>query len=61
MDLVNFFWGGWKITKLVLSIFRDNLLQQSQLWILFNSKLTFVSRDSKDDSAKNKLESSANR
>ena len=47
--------------KLVLSIFRDNLLQQSQLWILFNSKLTFVLRDSKDGSAKNKLESSANR
>ena len=61
MGLVNFFWEGWKITKLVLSIFRDNLLQESQLSILFNSRLTFVSRDSKDDPAKNKLESSANR
>ena len=61
MDLVNFFWEGWKITKLVLSIFRDNLLQESQLSILFNYRLTFVSRDFKDDPAKNKFESSANR
>ena len=48
MDLVIFFWDGWKITKFVLSIFKDNLLAHSQVWTFFNSALTLSSSESNE-------------
>jgi len=41
LRLCTFFCGGWNITKFDLSMLRDNLLAQSQVWTLLSS-LFFV-------------------
>ena len=33
----NFFWGAWKITKFDFFTLSESLLEQSHMWILFNS------------------------
>ena len=46
IEKVGLFWGGWKRTKLDLSIFKDNLLAHSHSLILYINRLfKIVSKD----------------